>query len=123
MKYLSVVLAASLTVLAQAQELSKSQFVQTKLPGGISLDIPKDWSFAGPDQKRVLQTYAQSVWDLTKIPYGRAGMMLGATAPADAGYVSITVSLEYRSVASQDELKQLSASQLAGIDEQNRKDV
>ncbi len=119
-----ILLLVSLAMPLHAQDTpEKSQFVPTKLPGGISLDVPKGWSFTGPDQKRSFQTYAQSLWDLTKVPYGRAGMLLGATAPSDAGYMSLTVVLEYRTVGTQAELKQISAAQLQSLDKQNRQDL
>lgn len=112
-----------LSALAEEPLPKKSQFMPTKLPGGISLDVPRGWEFTGPDEKRLLDRYAQSIWDLTKIPYGRAGMLLGANAPDDGGYISLTVVLEYRKVATQQELQNIPPTQLAQIDKQNREDI
>ena len=124
MKKFIIAALTLMTSIVHAEDApEKSQFVSTKLPGGMTLDIPKGWSFTGPDQKQILQTYAQSIWDLTKIPYGRAGMLLGATAPPDTGYFSVTIVIEYRKTATQQDVKQIPSSQLPSLDKQNRDDI
>lgn len=110
-------------VVAQASRPEQSRFVRANLPGGVSIDVPKGWTFTGPDEKRLLETYAESVWDLTNLPHGKAGMLLGATAPKRAGYMSITIVLEHRQTATQMQVRQIPRSQLAELDKQNRKDI
>ena len=110
-------------VSGQDAPLNTSSFVRADLPCGVSLDVPKGWKITGPDEKRLLETYSESILDLTKIPHGDAGMLLGATSPINTGYMSITVVFERRRSATQQQLQQISTSQLAQLDKQNREDI
>jgi len=75
------------------------------------------------DEKNVLETYGESVLDLTKIPHGRTGVVLDVSAPEDAGYVSIVVVLEYRTAATQEQVGHIAKARLAELDRQNREDI
>lgn len=110
-------------VMGQDTEPTKSSFVRANLADGVSLDVPRGWRFAGGDEKQLLETYAESIWDLTKIPHGKAGMLLGATAPTNTGYMSITVVFERKQTATQQQLRQIPPTQLAQLDKQNREDI
>ena len=116
-------IAAPLIMLAQEPQPEKSRFIRTKLPGGVTLDVPKGWNYAGPDQKRIMETYAESLWDLTGVPFGRVGTLLMAKPPQNLGYMCVTVALEYRQTATQQQLQQIPKTQLAELDQQNRKDL
>ncbi|SRR6266478_1926313 len=119
----ALLMAVAGLVSGQDTEPNKSSFIWAHLPGGVSLDVPRGWVFTSGDEKRLLETYAESIWDLTKIPHGKGGMLLGATAPASTGYMSITVVFERKQTGTQQQLQQISPSQLAQLDKQNRKDL
>jgi hypothetical protein len=116
-------LATASTASAQTNEIGQAHFVRAKLSGNISLDVPTGWRYLGADKTNVLETYAESVLDLTKIPHGPTGVVLDISAPSDVGYLSITVVLEYRTVATQQQVEHITKPQLAEVDRQNRKDI
>jgi hypothetical protein len=124
MKLCIVALMMTLVGLAgQDTEPNKSSFVRADLPAGVSLDVPRGWTLTGADEKRLIDTYAESVEDLTKIPHGKSGTLLAATAPTSTGYMSITVVFERKQTATQQQLQQIPPAQLAELDKQNRKDI
>lgn len=110
-------------VAGQDTEPNKSSFVRADLPGSVSLDVPRGWTFTDANGKRLIDTYAESIEDLTKIPHGKIGTLLGATAPTNTGYMSITVVFEGKQTATQQQLQQIPPTQLAELDKQNRKDI
>jgi hypothetical protein len=75
------------------------------------------------DKVSIVETYAESVLDLTKLPHGSAGILLAVSAPDSAGYLSITVVLERRAAATQQQVEGITKEQLAVLDRQNRQDI
>jgi effector-binding domain-containing protein len=121
-KYFFILLLVLCSSYSQAQ--SESNFVNLKLSKEISLDIPKSWSYMKDAKNNLIETYAESLTDLTGVPAGKTNLLLEAGAPGVIGFMSISVTVEKRLVpASQSQLKQVTKQQLVGLDIQNRSDI
>jgi hypothetical protein len=70
--------------------------VRISLPSRVSLAIPRNWTVAGPDEKRYVLTRIQGTLDLaqTSIRDPSRGVLLMARSPGSEGYASVSITIQ-----------------------------
>lgn len=79
-----------------------SQFVPVKLAYGITMEFPRDWSYANEQGKQLLLTHAESVGRLSSISTGDGSELLIFAKYSDPQtYASVTVAVSRPSLSSE----------------------
>lgn len=90
MKVLAFVLSLLLVTTAAFAE---SNFATVKLPRGVQLQVPKGWRLLGEDEKRLIQTSAEALMDLSGIEVadGQETNLITANSTPPITFASVRV--------------------------------
>lgn len=96
-KWLYICLSISLSQCAWS-----GQFVPIRLAHGITMEFPRDWSYAGEQGKQLLLTHAESVVRLSANSIGAdSELLIFAKYPDPRTYASVTVTFGRPSLSSE----------------------
>jgi hypothetical protein len=87
---------------AFSQYAWSAQFVPVQLASGITMELPRDWSYANEQGKQLLLTHVESVGRLSAIRMGEGSeLLIFAKYPDPRTYASVTVTVSGPSLSSE----------------------
>lgn len=98
-------------------------YVRVRLPDGVSVEIPRGWTLASPDEKRHLYLEGKAIAEEVNLPFGPGGVYLRAYPPGGENEASVTISLLRGRAATQQAVAGLTGERLASVNRQYYDDL
>lgn len=116
--FLTIIGQITLVSVCPAFAESRSNFVEVKLPRGVSLSLPATWRIIGPTEEQMIQTSSEATLDVSGIPLStdNDAVLIAANSMPLSTYAAVRVVSTSPSSISPSQLSAMTPSVLREVE-------